>query len=61
MAAKKVGVLIKEARTNAGLTQAQLAAKVSGLTASDIGKAERGEKELTDAQLKTIAKVTGVT
>jgi ribosome-binding protein aMBF1 (putative translation factor) len=27
MAAKKVGVLIKEARTNAGLTQAQLAAK----------------------------------
>ncbi len=61
MAAKKVGVLIKEARTKAGLTQAQLADRVSGLTASDISKAERGEKDLTDAQLKAIAKVTGVT
>ena len=61
MAAKKVGVLIKEARTKAGLPQAQLADRVSGLTSSDISKAERGEKDLTDAQLKAIAKVTGVT
>ena len=43
MATKKVGDLIKEARTGAGLTQAQLAAKVDGVTASDISKAERGE------------------
>lgn len=61
MAAKKVGTLIKEARTNAGMTQEQLARKVAGATASDIGKAERGEKELTQEQLKAIAKATGVT
>jgi transcriptional regulator with XRE-family HTH domain len=61
MAAKKVGDLIKEARTNAGLTQAQLADQVDGVTASDISKAERGEKELTQAALKQIAKATGVT
>ncbi len=61
MAAKKVGDLIREARTNAGLTQAELAKKVDGVTASDISKAERGEKELTQAALKQIAKATGVT
>ncbi len=61
MAAKKVGTLIKEARTKAGLTQEQLASKVAGVTAGDISKAERGEKELTEAQLKAIAKATGVT
>ena len=43
------------------LTQAQLAEQVTGVTAADIGKAERGEKELTQAALKQIAKVTGVT
>ena len=61
MAAKKVGTLIKEARTDAGLTQEQLARKVKGASASDISKAERGEKELTQEQLKQIAKATGVT
>lgn len=61
MAAKKVGTLIKEARTEAGLTQEQLARKVKGASASDISKAERGEKELTQEQLKQIAKATGVT
>ena len=59
--AKKVGELIKEARTGAGLTQEQLAKKVDGISASDISKAERGEKELTQAALKQIAKATGVT
>ena len=59
--ANKVGPLIKEARTGAGMTQEQLAKKVDGLTASDISKAERGEKELTQAQLRAIAKATGVT
>ena len=58
--AKKVGMLIKEARTNAGLTQAELGRKV-GLSAADIGKAERGEKNLTQEDLKLIAKATGVT
>lgn len=60
MVKKKVGELIKEARTNAGLSQAALA-KETGVSAADIGKAERGEKELTQAQLKLIAKATGVT
>ena len=59
--ANKVGPLIKEARTGAGLTQEQLSKKVDGVTAADISKAERGEKELTQNQLKQIAKATGVT
>lgn len=59
--AKKVGTLIKEARTEAGFTQEQLARKISGLSASDISAAERGKKDLTQAQLKAIAKATGVT
>ena len=61
MAAKKVGTLIKEARTNADLTQEQLARKISGLSAADISLAERGKKDLNQAQLKQIAKITGVT
>ena len=59
--ANKVGPLIREARTGAGLTQEQLAKKIKGITASDISKAERGELELTQAVLKEIAKYTGVT
>ena len=61
MASKKVGTLIKEARTGADLTQEQLARKIKGLSASDISLAERGQKELTQTQLKEIAKATGVT
>ena len=61
MATKKVGTLIKEARTNANLTQEQLARRISGLSASDISQAERGLKDLTQDQLKQIAKITGVT
>lgn len=59
--AKKLGQLIKAARTDAGLTQEQLARKVKNCSASDISKAERGEKVLTNDQLKQIAKATGVT
>lgn len=59
--ANKVGPLIKEARTGAGFTQEQLAKKLTGITAADISKAERGEKELSQAVLKQIAKATGVT
>ena len=59
--AKRVGKLIKEARTDAGMTQEQLARKVKNCSASDIGRAERGEKELTTEQLKQVAKATGVT
>ncbi|MBR3360781.1 MAG: helix-turn-helix transcriptional regulator [Parasporobacterium sp.] len=59
--ANKVGKLIKKARTDAGLTQEELARKVKGVSASDISKAERGEIRLTNEALKKIAKVTGVT
>ena len=61
MASKKLGNLIREARTEAGLTQEQLARKISGLSATDISEAERGLKDLTQDQLKKIAKATGVT
>ena len=62
MAAKKGGVLVKEARTAAGLTQEKLAkAAGEGLTAADIGKCERGEADLTTAQLKKIAVACKVT
>jgi len=62
MAAKKVGVLVKEARTAAGLTQEKLA-RTAGekLTAADISKCERGEADLTAAQLKKIAVACKVT
>lgn len=59
--ANYVGPKIKEARTAAGMTQEQLSKKVKTVTAADISKAERGEKELTQAVLKEIAKATGVT
>ena len=58
---KKVGKLIKAARTGADMTQEQLARRISGISANDISLAERGEKELTQAQLKQIATLTGVT
>ena len=61
MATKKVGTVIKEARTAAGLTQEQLARKVSGVSAADLGKVERGEADFTQAQLKAVAKALGVT
>ena len=61
MAQKKVGELIKEARTKKGLSQEKLAGMVDGLSASELSKAERGEKDLTAAELKGIAKACGVT
>ena len=59
--ANKVGPLIKEARTAAKLSQESLARQIDGVTAADIGKAERGEKELSQSVLRQIAKLTGVT
>lgn len=60
--AKKVGVLVKEARTAASLTQEKLAKQAGeGLTANDISKCEQLKADLTAAQLKAIAKVCGVT
>ena len=59
--AKKIGTLIKEARTGAGFTQEALAKKITGVSASDISKAERGEMEFSQDVLKKIAKACGVT
>ena len=59
--ANKIGNLIKKARTEAGLTQEQLAKKVKNTSTSDISKAERGELKLSQETLKQIAKATGVT
>ena len=61
MAQKKVGELIKEARTKKGLSQEKLAGMIEGLSASELSKAERGEKDLTAEELKAIAKICGVT
>ena len=61
MAVKKVGTLIREARTAKKLSQEQLASGIDGLSGSEIGKAERGEKDLSQAQLKAIAKALGIT
>ena len=47
MAVKKVGTLIREARTAKKFSQEQLASEIDGLSGSDIGKAERGEKDLS--------------
>ena len=59
--ANTVGPLIKEARTKAKLSQETLAREIDGVSAADIGKAERGEKELSQSILRQIAKLTGVT
>lgn len=58
---KKLGKLVKEARTEKGLSQAALAEQVDGLSASDVSRIERGEKEPAQAVLKDMAKVLGVT
>lgn len=59
--ANTVGPLIKEARAKAKLSQEALAREIDGVSAADIGKAERGEKELSQSVLRQIAKLTGVT
>ena len=58
---KRLGNLIRAARTDAGFTQAQLAGKVPGVSQTDIGRYERGEAEPTAAVVKEIAKACGVT
>ena len=52
---QEVGAKIREARQKAGLSQAALAAKTEGISASVLGKAERGEKELSPEQLQALA------
>ena len=59
--ANTIGPLIKKARGKAKLSQETLAGQIEGLSATDLGKAERGEKELSQSILRQIAKLTGVT
>ena len=59
--ANAVGPLIREARGKKNLSQEALAGQIEGLSATDLGKAERGEKELPQSVLRQIAKLTGVT
>ena len=56
-----VGEKISYYRKQKNMTQEQLARRISGLSAEDISLAERGKKDLTQDQLKQIAKITGVT
>jgi ABC-2 type transport system ATP-binding protein len=58
---KRLGNLIRAARTDAGFTQAQLAGKIRGISQTDIGRYERGEAEPTAQTVKEIAKACGVT
>ena len=61
MMGKRLGALIRSARTDAGLTQAQLAQRVMGASQTDIGRFERGEAEPSTQVVKDIAKACGVT
>ena len=61
MMGKRLGTLIRSARTDAGLTQAQLSQRVPGASQTDIGRFERGEAEPTTQVVKDIAKACGVT
>ena len=54
------GARIRQARTGAKLTQAALGEAI-GLSAAEISKAERGGLQVSQAELKAIAKATGVT
>lgn len=58
---KRLGARVKSARTKADLTQEQLARMVRILSASDISKIERGEREPSQEEVRLIAKATGVT
>lgn len=58
---KRLGNLIRSARSDAGFTQAQLAAMLRGVSASDVGRYERGEAEPTATVVKDIARACGVT
>ena len=62
--AKKVGTLIKEARTEAGLTQEQVAAKlqVNGcdITRSAVAKIEVGQRHLYPDEIIVIKKILKV-
>ncbi|MBQ3392438.1 MAG: helix-turn-helix transcriptional regulator [Lachnospiraceae bacterium] len=57
----KLGKMVKEARSSKGLTQVAAAKLIDGLSAADLGRIERGEKEPSEVILKSIAKALGIT
>ncbi len=58
---KKLGNMVKEARNAKGFTQAGLAEMVEGLSASELGRIEKGEKTPEEQVLRQMAKALGVT
>ena len=60
--AKKIGTLIREARTQAGMTQEALAKKIKGISARDISLADlagRGASELLGSVLGSVKSILG--
>ena len=55
----KVGIRIRELRKRAGMTQAELAAKI-GVTASTVGMYEQGRREPDSAKLVELCNIFGV-
>ena len=56
-----MGARIREAREAAGLTQKELAEKLSYKSASTIAKIEKGKNNLTQKKIIAVASVLGVT
>ena len=55
----KVGIRIRELRKRAGMTQAELAAKI-GVSASTVGMYEQGRREPDSAKLVELCNIFGV-
>jgi len=55
----KLADMLKEARTAAGLTQAQLSEKI-GVPQSFVSKYESGERRLDVLELRTVCRALGV-
>jgi transcriptional regulator with XRE-family HTH domain len=56
---QKLADMLKEARTAAGLTQAQLSEKI-GVPQSFVSKYESGERRLDILELRTVCRALGV-
>ena len=55
---EEIGQRIKQAREEAGFTQAELAEKIGVATAQSISRYERGETEVSAKRLRRIAEAT---
>lgn len=59
MGSEELGNLIRQAREEAGLTQATLAARIGLQHPQSVSRYERGETEVRAMRLRRIAEVTG--